>query len=92
MLYRRQLALMFAVWCVALVFELTAGHVAAFYGRPLFERAIGYAALFGLGDGARFALVTVLGRSSLGTLALGLLSGFVVGAHAGFGRRLEISD
>jgi uncharacterized membrane protein len=55
--------------------RITVGHIVAYAGKPLLDRSPLYAALFGLGVGALFALVGILGHSSISVLALGLVSG-----------------
>ena len=74
-LYRRLLSLMLATFFIAYAVELTVGHVVAYAGKPLLDRSPLYATLFGLGVGTLFALVGILGHSSISVLNLGLVSG-----------------
>jgi hypothetical protein len=77
-LYTRLIALMLSVSFVAYFVKFAVGHLVAAVGRPLFDRGFGYSALFGLLVGALFAGVSILGKSSLRALALGLVSGLAL--------------
>ena len=88
-LYRHLIALMVAVSFVAYFVNIVVGHVVAAYGRPLFDKGSGYAALFGLMVGALFAVVTMMGKSSLSSLALGLVSGLVLAPSLGVAEGLR---
>jgi hypothetical protein len=89
LLYRRLLSLMIATFVVAYVVELGVGHVVAHFGRPLFEHGAVYATLFGLAVGLLFALVAVLGHSSMAALTLGLVSGLSLDPMEGLGHGLQ---
>jgi hypothetical protein len=89
LLYRRLLSLMIATFVIAYVIELGVGHVVAHFGRPLFEHGAVYATLFGLAVGALFALVSVLGHSSMAALTLGLVSGLSLDPMEGLGQGLQ---
>jgi hypothetical protein len=87
-LYRRLLSLMLATFAVAYVLELGAGHVVAHYGRPLLDSGPLYATIFGLVVGALFALVGILGHSSMAALTLGLVSGLSLDPMEGLAKGL----
>ena len=89
LLYRRLLSLMLATFLVAYVIELGVGHVVAHFGRPLFEHGAVYATLFGCAVGGLFALVAVLGHSSMAALTLGLVSGLSLDPMEGLGEGLQ---
>lgn len=89
-LYRHLIALMLAVSFVGYVVKFVLGHLVAAYGRPVFDKTLIYAAVFGLGAGILAALVTMLGKSSLNGLALGLVSGLALKPSLGAAEGLAV--
>lgn len=89
-LYRHLIALMLAVSFVGYVVKFALGHMVAAYGRPVFDKSLIYAAVFGLGAGILAALVTMLGKSSLNGLALGLVSGLALKPSLGAAEGLTV--
>lgn len=88
-LYRHLIALILAVSFVSYLVKFGAGHAVAALGRPLLDKGFGYAILFGVIVGVLFALVTMLGKSSLSGLALGLISGLALAPELGAAEGLK---
>lgn len=90
LLYWRLLDLMLATFVVAYVAEVVVGHAITFLGRPLLHLGFGFAIGYGLVVGFVYMLLSTLGRSSVGGLAVGLVSGLSLAPAVGLAGSLAL--